>query len=64
MTDLQGRLDEAVDKVLDALQAAEEEGVELDPLQTIFARMKARGAELDVSGLPPVAQMFLSGLGQ
>jgi len=60
----QAALDEAVDRVLDALEAAEKAGVELDPLATIFARMQARGAELDLSGLPPVAQMFLAGLGQ
>lgn len=60
--DLQARLDAAIDEVLDCLEAADKDGVEVDPLQTIVARMQARGANLDLSEQPPIVQMLLGGM--
>lgn len=62
MDDLQARLDRVVDDVLDLLGEAAAEGVELDPLQTIMARLAVRGQALDTSEMPPLMQMILSGL--
>lgn len=59
---LQGELDHAIDAVLDILFRAGTEQVELDPLQTIVARMGARGQELDLSQAPPLMQMLLGGM--
>lgn len=58
----QTMLDEAIDSVLNALDYGEKVGVELDPLATIAQRLKARGAELDFSSMPPLVQMLLSGM--
>lgn len=60
--DHQARLDAQIDGVLDILGEAEADGVELDPLQTILARMRERGAEIDLAGLPPMARMLLDGI--
>jgi hypothetical protein len=56
-------LDGAIDEILDILEESSKAGVELDPLATIVDRLRARGAELDVSALPPIAQMLLGGMG-
>lgn len=56
----QEQLDVAIDRVLDILFAADGHA-ELDPLATILDRMRVRGAELDMSQLPPLMQMLLSG---
>ncbi len=59
---LQAFLDESIDRVLDVLDVAAARGVEIDPLQTILARVRVRGGDLDFSQLPPVMQMLLGGL--
>ncbi len=61
--ELQADLDAAIDTVLDVLERAAAAGVELDPLSTIVGRMRARGAELDTSQLPPLMRMLLDGMG-
>lgn len=50
----------AIDSVLDVLMG--EGGELLDPLETILARMKLRGQELDLSTAPPLLQMLLGGM--
>ena len=60
--DLQAELDGVIDDVLDVLQAAELEGVELDPLSTIARRLKARGSELELESMPPVLRMLVAGM--
>lgn len=62
MPDLQADLDAAIDRVLDCLEAAQTAGVELDPLATILARVKARGQDVDLSSAPPLMQMLLAGV--
>jgi hypothetical protein len=58
----QERLDWLIDGVLDVLAEAEQAGVELDPLQTIMARLQARGDELNLDEAPPIMRMLLAGL--
>jgi hypothetical protein len=55
-------LDDAIDQVLDVLQIAESEGVELDPLATIIGRVQARGGDLSMDEAPPIVRMLLSGM--
>ncbi len=65
MTDLvsvQDELDCAIDRVLDLLERAAEQGVEVDPLQTIIGRVQARGAQIDLDDMPPVMRMLLGGM--
>jgi hypothetical protein len=57
--DWQGELDGTIDDVLDLLFAAADAGVELDPLATIMQRMQARGHQLNMDELPPLARMML-----
>lgn len=59
---LQPRLDAAIDEVLDLLEQASAERVELDPLATIVERMRARGSELDFADAPPLMRMLLEGM--
>ncbi len=59
---MQVRMDKAIDEVLDTLDQASAVGVEIDPLATIIDRVKARGAEIDLSTAPPLMQMLLSGM--
>lgn len=61
---LQERMDAAIDEVLDVLDQAQQDGVELDPLATIMARVKARGDMFDLAELPPFMQMLLGGLAE
>lgn len=60
--ELQSRLDSAVDEILDLLAQSVDDGVELDPLGTIVARLQARGEQLDTEGMPPMMQMLLGGM--
>lgn len=62
MSAVQTELDTAIDTVLDLIERAEREGVEVDPLTTIINRMKARGAEMNLDEAPPVMRMLLSGM--
>lgn len=57
----QSELDTLIDGVLELLERSAAAGVELDPLATILARLQARGAELDLAGLPPLVRMILEG---
>lgn len=57
----QDQLDDAIDRVLDALENAGGAGVSLDPLQTIMARLRARGNSFDFDELPPLMRMLLEG---
>ena len=59
---MQAELDGAIDTVLEVLDRSFQEGVELDPLQTILGRMRARGADLDLSNAPPLMRMLLEGM--
>lgn len=59
---VQEKLDAAIDAVLDALDNAQANGEEVDPLQTIVARMQARGASMDLSEAPPILRMLLGGM--
>ncbi len=61
--ELQAELDTAIDSTLDVLERAGVAGVELDPLATIIARLRERGAELDLAGMPPLMRMVLEGMG-
>lgn len=58
----QNRMNAAIDEVLDCLDFASAHEVEIDPLATIIERVKARGAEIDLSTAPPLMQMLLSGM--
>lgn len=60
--ELQGELDCAIDVVLDVLEKAAGSGVEVDPLQTIIARVQARGTELSMDDMPPVMRMLMGGI--
>lgn len=53
------RMNRAIDEVLDTLDRASELGVEIDPLATILDRVRARGADIDLSSAPPLMQMIL-----
>lgn len=53
------RMDAAIDEVLDTLDYAASVGVEVDPLATILDRVRARGADIDLSSAPPLMQMIL-----
>lgn len=60
--ELQGELDCAIDGVLDVLEKAAATGVEVDPLQTIIARVQARGTDLSLDDMPPVMRMLMGGI--
>lgn len=60
--ELQDELDCAIDGVLDLLERAGAEGVEIDPLQTIIARLNARGTALNLEDAPPMMRMLLGGM--
>jgi hypothetical protein len=62
MSTIQEDLDAAIDTVLDLIEQAEKENVELDPLQTIVARMQARGGDLNLDDAPPLMKMLLGGM--
>lgn len=58
----QKQMNTAIDSVLDCLDNCASEGIEIDPLATIIERVKARGAEIDLSTAPPLMQMLLAGM--
>jgi hypothetical protein len=60
--DVQAELDAAIDRVLDLLETAAAEGVEVDPLATIIARLQARGTALNMDEAPPMMRMLLGGM--
>lgn len=59
---VQDELDAAIDRVLDVLERAGAEGVEVDPLATIVGRVQARGTELNLDDAPPMMRMLLGGM--
>ena len=58
----QQRMNLAIDNVLDTLDDAATDGVEIDPLATILDRVRARGAEIDLASAPPMMRMLLGGM--
>lgn len=60
--ELQERMNNAIDNVLECLDDAASLGVEIDPLETIIERFKARGNDFDLSTLPLPLQMLLAGM--
>ena len=55
----QTQLDAAIDDVLDTLEAAARDGVELEPVATIMQRMQARGEEINFDEAPLLLKMML-----
>jgi hypothetical protein len=60
---VQQELDGAIDRILDLLERAAAEGVDVNPLETIVSRLAARGQSMDMSQAPPMLRMVFSGMG-
>lgn len=60
--DFDAELAACIDSTLDVLEAAAAAGVEVDPLQTIIARLQARGESLNLDEAPPMMRMLLGGM--
>jgi hypothetical protein len=59
---LHERAGAAIDAILDLLEQAGRQGVDIDPLSLIIERLQARGETLDLDEAPPMLRMLLGGM--